>query len=471
MNDSPDREAAPGLQTAGPDPEAELLESALQATVEARAASNEAAESSHEAARAERRAEDARAGAEQARAGAESARDAADAAAQEATEAALEADELLLDEQAQRVAAQVTEEQPFGVPGQSMSRRGLVRVGFALTFGGLLAFALGATILALQQELLLLVTAAFIAIGLEPAVSWLSRHNMRRGFAVLIISLVSVGVVGAFLAVAVPPLVNEASQLVKQAPQFFQELQDKHTFVGHLNAKFHIQDKLTAAASDKLSLNSVGGLLSIGQAILSFTFEVLVVLVLVLYFLADFPGIKKSFYRLAPLPRRPRVALLGDEILSRTGGYILGNLLTSLIAIICQYVILRILGVPFALALSVFVGILDLVPLVGSTIAGVLVTLVALAGVSLTAAIINVVFTILYRLAEDYIISPRILKRTVDVRPVVTIVAVLLGGSLLGIIGALIAVPTAAAIQLIVTEVIYPRMDAAEHPDSLAASQ
>ena len=330
-----------------------------------------------------------------------------------------------------------------------------------MTFGGLVAVALGATILALEQELLILVTAAFIAIGLEPAVAWLTRHHMRRGFAVLVISLVSIGFVAAFLAAAVPPLVNEATQLVKQGPQFFQQLQDKHTFVGHLNTKFHIQEKLTTAATQKLSVSSLGGLLSIGQAILSFTFEVLIVLVLVLYFLADFPAIKRTFYRLAPLPRRPRVALLGDEILSRTGGYILGNLLTSLIAIVCQYIILRALGVPFALALSVFVGILDLVPLVGSTIAGVFVTLVALASVSVTAAIINVVFTIVYRLAEDYLISPRVLKRTVDVRPVVTVVAVLLGGSLLGIIGALIAVPAAAAIQLILTEVVYPRMDTA----------
>jgi predicted PurR-regulated permease PerM len=187
--------------------------------------------------------------------------------------------------------------------------------------------------------------------------------------------------------------------------------------------------------------------------------------VLVLYLLADFPGIKRVVYRLVPLSRRPRVALLTDEILTRTGGYILGNLLTSLIAVACQYAILRALGVPYALVLSVFVGILDLVPLIGSTIAGALVTVVALASVSLTAAVINVVFTISYRLAEDYLINPRVLKRTVDVRPLVTVVAVLLGGALLGIIGALIAVPTAAAIQLIITEVIYPRMDTAGKPE------
>lgn len=160
---------------------------------------------------------------------------------------------------------------------------------------------------------------------------------------------------------------------------------------------------------------------------------------LTVYFLAEFPNIKRFLYRPAPLDRHPRAGLLGDEIIARTGSYILGNLFTSLTAVISQYVILRILGVPFALVLSIFVGLLDLVPLVGSTIAGAFVTLVTLAAVSLSAAVINIVFTLIYRLVEDYLINPRVLKRTVDVRPVVTIVAVLLGGTLFGIVGALIA--------------------------------
>jgi predicted PurR-regulated permease PerM len=344
-----------------------------------------------------------------------------------------------------------------------------VRVGFTVTFGGLLAIALGATIVALEQELLIIVIATFIAIGLEPAVSWLTRRHLPHWAAVLLISLLSVGLVAAFLAAAVPPLVNEATQLIKHGPQYLQQLQDKHTFIGHLNNEFHLGDKLKTAASQKLSISSVGGLLTVGEAIVSFTVETIIVLVLVLYILADFDGIKRVFYRMVPLGRRPRVALLTDEILARTGGYILGNLLTSLIAIICQYIILRALGVPYALVLSVFVGILDLVPLVGSTVAGILVTLVALATVSVTAAIINVVFTILYRLAEDYFINPRILKRTVDVSALVTVVAVILGGALLGIVGALLAVPAAAAIQLILTEVVYPRMDHADTPESAPA--
>ncbi len=429
--------------------------------VEAQEASAEAQRARADAQRAGADAKQAEHGAQKAEAGAQDTRECADGAAEEATRAALEADALLLDEQAQKLAAQAGEDHPFGLPGRSVSRQGLVRVGFTVTFGGLLALALGAAIVAMEQALAMLAVAAFIAIGLEPAVSWLVRHGLRRGFAVLIVSVLAFSAITGFISAAIPPIANEAIHLTHDAPSYLQKLQDKHTTIGRLNSQFHLEDKLTAAASKKLSVDALGGLLSVGTAIVSFTFELVLVCVLTLYFLADFERIKRLFYRLAPLPRRPRVGLLGDEIIARTGGYLLGNLFTSLIAVICQYIILRALGVPYALMLSLFVGLLDLVPLVGSTIAGIFVTLVTLATVSLTAAIINIVFTIAYRLAEDYLINPRILKRTVDVRPAVTVVAVLLGGTLFGIIGALLAVPVAAAVQLMLTEMVFPRTDAA----------
>ncbi|MCU1688896.1 MAG: putative rane protein [Jatrophihabitantaceae bacterium] len=437
------------------------MSAAWEAATQAERSSAKAGHFRAEASYASEAAQGAEQGARAAEAAAEAARDenvGAEAAAQHAAELALETDALLLEEEAQKVAAQVSEEQPFGVLGKPLNKRSLLRAGFAVTVGALLAIALGETVVALEQPLLLIVVAAFIAIGLEPVVTWLTGHHLRRGLAVLVVSVVGVGLVASFLAAAVPPLVSEASQLINNGPQYLQQLQDKHTSIGRLNARFHLTEELTAA-NQNLSITSFGGLLSLGQAIISFTFAVVIVIVLVLYILADFDGIKRVFYRLVPLHRRPRVALLTDEILARIGGYILGNLLTSLIAVMCQYIILRALGVPYALVLSVFVGVLDLVPLVGSTIAGALVTAVTLATVSLTAAIINVVFTLVYRLAEDYLINPRVLKRTVNVRPLVTVVAVLLGGALLGIVGALLAVPIAAAIQLILTEVVYPRMD------------
>ncbi len=139
----------------------------------------------------------------------------------------------------------------------------------------------------------------------------------------------------------------------------------------------------------------------------------------------------------------------------------LGNVATSVVAIVTSYILLLILGVPYALVLSVLTGILDLIPLVGSSVAGVIVALVALATVSPTASLITVVFHVIYRVFEDYLLNPRVLRRTVDVSPLVTIVAVILGGALLGIVGALVAVPAAAAVQLILTEVVYPVRDRA----------
>lgn len=345
-------------------------------------------------------------------------------------------------------------------------QRSLVRVGFTVTFGGLLAVGLVAAVVALEHVLVMMTIAAFIAAGLEPLVNVLDRHGVRRGVAVLVVSVVGLGAIAGFMAAAVPPIVNEATRLVQDAPGYMQQLQNKHTTLGHLNAEFHIQKRLQAAADKTLSIGSVGGLLSVGTAVVSFTSEVVLVLVLTAYFLVDFDRIQRLIYRLVPSPHRPRAEFLGDEIIARTGGYILGNVVTSLIAISCQYVVLRLLGVPYAFLLAVLFGVLDLVPLVGSTIAGILVSVVTFATVSTTAGIINVMFTLIYRLVEDYAINPRVLKRTVDVRPVVTIVAVLLGGSLLGIVGALLAVPVAAAVQLVLTEVVFPITDAPADPDT-----
>ncbi len=429
-------------------------------SIEAAQAAKEGAQEARDGAQeAQRGAREAEAGAAKSAAASAKYADAADAA--DAAEAALETDDLLLDDEAQRVHARVSEEQPFGVPSRVTSRPGSLRSGFVVTVGVLLAVAIGWAIMIVGSELLLVVVAAFIAIGLEPVVDWLVRHGLRRSLAVALILIIGVAALAAFLAAALPPITSEASQLLKQAPDYLHRLQDEHTTLGRLNTTWHLEDRLRTLAGRQLSLNSLGGLLDVGRTVVSYTFQLLIIIVLVIYFLADFPGIKRAFYRLAPLPRRPRVGVLGDEIISRIGGYVLGNVFTSVIATIAQFAVLRALGVPFALVLSIFVGVFDLVPLVGSTIAGVVVTTVTLAAVSTSAAVINLIFTVIYRLFEDYVLSPRILKRTVDVKPTVTIVAVLLGGALLGIEGALMAVPIAAAIQLITTEVIYPRADTA----------
>ena len=177
---------------------------------------------------------------------------------------------------------------------------------------------------------------------------------------------------------------------------------------------------------------------------------------LTLYFLIALPGVKRLWLSLITRSRRERVGLLTDEVFARVGGFMLGNLLTSLISAIGTYIWLLIFGVPYALLLALVVGVFDLIPMVGSTIAGVIVSLVALSK-GLPIGIATACFYITYRFLEDYLLNPRVMKHTVKVTPGLTIIATLIGGSLLGIIGALIAVPIAATIQLLLQEVVFPR--------------
>jgi len=385
----------------------------------------------------------------------------AEDAAVAAVRTAGQADVLLLDTQARRLAAQVGEGQPFGVPGARAGRRSDLHRGFSVTTGALLAVLGGFALYTVRDELVLLLVAAFIAIGLDPAVRWLVRRGLSRPVAVAVIAVIALGLFAGFVAAAFPPLAKEAGQLAQSGPRYARDLQDQHNTLGRLNAKYHATERIQQALQNGLTVKTAGGLLSAGTAVLSFTFQLLVTLVLVVYFLADLPRIKQVLYRLVALRHRPRFGLLADEVIFRVGGYVLGNVATSIVAIVTSYILLLILGVPYALVLSVLTGILDLIPLVGSSVAGVVVALVALAAVSPFAALVTVVFHVFYRLFEDYLLNPRVLRRTVDVSPLVTIIAVVLGGALLGIVGAVVAVPAAAAVQLLLVEVVYPNRDRA----------
>lgn len=186
----------------------------------------------------------------------------------------------------------------------------------------------------------------------------------------------------------------------------------------------------------------------------------LIVVVLTIYLLADLPRVRAGLYRLAPDSRRPRVILIGDEIIAKVGAYVLGNLAISIISGAVTVIWLLTFGVPYALLLGLFVAILDLVPVVGSTIGGIVASLVALT-VSPLTALLTAGFYVLYRLVEDYLLVPRIIGRVMKVPALLTVIAVLLGAGLLGIIGALVAIPLAAALLLVLREVITPRLDRA----------
>jgi len=362
-------------------------------------------------------------------------------------------------QQAVDQAASIAEETGgLGRLGRPMNRRSPFFVGMAAAAGVAVTYGLVELLIRARSVLVLIGLALFIAAGLEPAVSWLTRRRLPRWSAVLLILLAVAGIVAGFMAAAIPPLTAQVSALVHELPHYMTTLQDHNSELGKLNARYHVEQRLTKLLSSR-GTALVGGVLGAGELVLSAASSVLVVTVLVVYFLAAMPHIKMFLYRLAPASRRARVILIGDEIFVKVGGYMLGNFLTSLIAGIGTWAWLEIFGIPYSLLLGLLVALLDLIPVIGSTIGGAIVSLVALT-VSLPVALATLAFYIGYRLAEDYLIVPRIMGRTVEVPAVVTVVAVLLGGALMGLIGALVAIPAAAALRLLLREVTFRRLDA-----------
>jgi predicted PurR-regulated permease PerM len=362
-----------------------------------------------------------------------------------------------MQEAVEEAAAVAEETGGLGRPGQPLNKRSPFFVGLAGAAGVAVTYGLAELVIRARSVLVLIGLALFIAAGLDPAVSWLTRHRIPRWAAVTTILLVGAGVLAAFLAAAIPPLANQATALANELPHYLHTLKDHNSQLGRLNTRFQIQQRLSHLLSTKGSA-LIGGVLGAGALVLSTAASLLAVTVLVVYFLAAMPRIKMFAYRLAPQSRRARVILIGDEIFTKVGGYVLGNFLTSVIAGAGTYIWLLVFNVPYPVLLGLLVALLDLIPVIGSTVGGAIVSLVALT-VSLPVALATLGFYIAYRLAEDYLIVPRILGRTVQVPAVVTVVAVLIGGALMGIIGALVAIPVAAALRLLLHEVAFHRLD------------
>ena len=254
-------------------------------------------------------------------------------------------------------------------------------------------------------------------------------------------------------------MVDQGTQFVDEVPGYLAELQ-RNDRVADLDRRFGLLDRAQTyvARPEVIGQQAVGGVLGVGRIVFSAFFSTLTVLILTLYFLSSLPVIKANAYRLLPRSRRSRVGLLTDEILNRVGGYVAGALTIAATAALSTFVLLAVLDVQYPVALSVVVGVTGLVPLIGATVGASLVVLVAFF-TSVTAGVVCVVFYLVYQQVENYVLYPRVMRRSVDVSPAATVVAVLIGGSLLGVLGALLAIPIAAALQLVVQEVVAPRQD------------
>lgn len=345
----------------------------------------------------------------------------------------------------------------LGVAGRPLDRRTPFYVGLTGGLGLGAAYVIGRAIGDITSVLVLIGLALFIAVGLNPILVVLVRHGLSRRLAVAMVTLSLAIAVGAFVIAAVPPVTHEVQILVTNYPRYKANLASGRGWAGNLVARLNLTRYFKGKS--KLDITSItGGVLGAGKLVLSLGVATVSVAVMTVYFLIALPGVKRLWLSLVPISRRHRVELLTEEVFDRVGGFMLGNLLTSAVAGTGTFIWLSVFGVPYALLLAIFVALFDLIPMVGSTIAGLVVTAVSLArGVPL--AIATGIFYIVYRLVEDYLLNPRVMKHTVKVSPGLTIIATLIGGTLLGLVGALVAIPAAATIELLLQEVAFPRQN------------
>jgi predicted PurR-regulated permease PerM len=343
----------------------------------------------------------------------------------------------------------------LGTLGKPFDHRAPFFVGFTGALGVALAYVLVRGIADITSVLVIIGLALFISIGLNPILEFLIARGLRRGLAVGLVTLGFVLVIAAFVLAAVSPISHEIQALVKNYPKDKANLAAGKGWAGRLAVKFHLTSYLKDTSKIKIP---VGGVLGAGKLLLSLGVATISVIALTIYFLIALPGVKKLWLSLIPRSRRERTGLLTNEVFDRVGGFMLGNLLTSVISGAGTYVWLLIFGVPYAILLALVVALFDLIPMVGSTIAGIIVSLVALTK-GIPVGIATIAFYIVYRYLEDYLLNPRVMKHTVKVSPGLTIIATLIGGTLLGLVGALVAIPVAATIQLLLEEVATPRQN------------
>jgi len=334
--------------------------------------------------------------------------------------------------------------------------------GFLAASGAVIALTLLRAFASASQVFVLIVISLFFAAGLNPAVNFFQNRGLKRGSAVGLIVALVVAFVALFSFVAIPPIVDQINLLLKNAPSLVESLKNNHT-LNQLNQNYgiidSIQAKVTASIHDgQFVVSAFGGVLGVGKAVLSGAISGLTILILTLYFLASLPSVTRVAYRFVPASRRARVSSISDAIIDRVGIFVGGQATVALIAAIYILLVGFVIGMPYTPALALLVFFCGLIPLVGHLLGTSVVTLICLTKSPLTALIAFVAYAI-YVQVENYLIMPRIMKKSLSIPGLVTIIAALIGTSLLGLVGGLLAVPVAAAIMLIVDEVVFPKAD------------
>jgi predicted PurR-regulated permease PerM len=361
-----------------------------------------------------------------------------------------------------RKSKSVSVNEDFGVRGNPMDSSSPFYFGFMAVAGGLIALTTLKALASASQVFVLIVISLFFAIGLNPAVNYFERRKMRRGYAVSIVVGSVLIFVGLFIWIAIPPLIDEINSFIDSAPQLVNDLKN-NAFINDLNNKYGVIDSLESKVNSVIKdgafvVTAFGGVVGVGRAFVSGVVATITILVLTLYFLSSLDKVVKIGLRFVPNSRRDRVAKLTNAIISRIGSFVGGQGIIAILAAVFILIMGLAIGMPYTGPLSMLVLICGFIPLIGHFIGMTFVTLVSLTDSPKTAFIALALY-IIYVQIENYVITPKIMRRSLSLPGLVTIIAALLGTSLLGLVGGLLAVPIAAAVLLILDEVVFPRAD------------
>ncbi|MFY9580150.1 MAG: AI-2E family transporter [Gaiellaceae bacterium] len=330
-----------------------------------------------------------------------------------------------------------------------------------LVIGILVATGITLRVLWISRHVLAWVfIAMFLALALNPAVDWLERrYGGRRGLATGTVMLLAIAVIAAIGALFIPTLVDQVSGFARKVPDYLHDLTKGKGRLGFLQTKYHLVDKARTALHEggaKKLFGLTGTAVAITKSVITAVVATVTIAFMTFFMLLEGPAWIERLFGLMRPQSQKRWRAVGHDIYRTVGGYVTGNLLISLIAGVSTAIVLLIMGVPYWVALGLIVGILDLIPLAGATIAGIIIAGVAFLH-SIPAGIVVVVFFVVYQQVENHLLQPVVYGRTVQLSPLVVLIAVLIGAELAGVLGALAAIPVAGTLQVILVDFLRSR--------------
>jgi len=346
---------------------------------------------------------------------------------------------------------------------QNMKIASAFQLGLFGGLGVLTALVIGGAVTTLANVITYIFAAVFLALGLDPLVSSLEKLKLPRPLAVLTVIVSLLGFLALMVWSLAPTLITQSTNFLATAPALLQDI-TKIPLVVSLDEQLGgAVGTALANAGGFLSDSSnwpslVGGVVQVGISLFSGAFGFLIILVLTVFFLASLESLKASLTKLVPASKRERYTKISQQVSLSVGRYVIGQVSVAGLNATLAFVAMSVVGLPFALVLAFVVFLLAIIPLVGSVSGAVLVVTVALA-VNPTSAIVLAIYFLIYLQIEAYVISPRVMKVAVSVPAPIVVIAALSGGALLGILGALVAIPFAASVIFIVREIFIPRQN------------